>query len=146
VLVGRLRSQELGCLAQCLARPSNNAVTLSELSVICSLSTGVSMSLQYRSSPVQTVALPAVGRWLSVAARATAGIALLGALAAVFVPAHPDLLVVFALAVPSSGLAMMSRHLDGRNLLTGASRRRPSPRHSHHGGVRGCSGPERRGR
>jgi hypothetical protein len=103
------------------------------------------MSVQYRSSSVQTVALPAVGRWLSIAARAVAGIALLGALTAVLVPAHPDLLVVFAFAVPSWGLAMMSRHLDGRNLLTGASRRRPSPRHSHHGGVRGCSGPDRPG-
>jgi hypothetical protein len=103
-------------------------VTLSELSVICSLFTGVSMSLQYRSSPVQTVALPAVGRWLSVAARATAGIALLGALAAVLVPAHPDLLVVVALVASSLASALMSRHLDGRNLLTGASRRRASAR------------------
>ena len=84
------------------------------------------MSLQYRSSPVQTVALPAVGRWLSLAARGAAGIALLGALAAMFVPAHPDLLVVLYYAGPSLALAMMSRHLDGRNLLTGASRRRAS--------------------
>ena len=136
MLVGRLRRRVLRYLAQWLARPSNNVVTLSELSVICSLSTGVSMSLQYRSSPVQTVALPAVGRWLSVAARAAAGIALLGALAAALVPAHPDLLVIVAFAASSWGLAMMSRHLDGRNLLTGASHRRPSPRHSHHGG--GC--------
>jgi hypothetical protein len=101
------------------------------------LATGVPMSLQYRSSPVQqTVALPAVGRWLSVAARAAAGIALLGALAAALVPAHPDLLVIVAFAASSWGLAMMSRHLDGRNLLTGASHRRPSPRRSPHGG--GC--------
>ena len=84
------------------------------------------MSVQYRSAHVQTVALPAAGRWLSVAARVAAGIAMLGALAAVFVPAAPDLLVVFALVVPSLALAMMSRHLDGRNLLTGASRRRPT--------------------
>jgi hypothetical protein len=86
------------------------------------------MSLQYRSSHVQTVALPAAGRWVSIAARVAAGIAMLGALAAMFVPADPDLLVVFSLAVPSLALAVMSRYLDGRNLLTGTSRRRRSPR------------------
>ena len=86
------------------------------------------MSLQYRSSPVQTVALPAVGRWLSLAARGAAGIALLGALSAMFVPAHPDLLVVLFFAGPSLALALTSRHLDGRNLFTGASRRPPSSR------------------
>jgi hypothetical protein len=84
------------------------------------------MPPQHHSPQVQTVALPTAGRWLSVVARVVAGLVMLGALAAVFVPEHPDPLVVISFAGPSLALAMLSHHLDGRTLLTGDPRTGPS--------------------
>jgi hypothetical protein len=48
---------------------------------------------------------------------------MLGALAAMFVPADPDPLVVIWFSAPSLALAMLSNHLDGRSLLTGDPRK-----------------------
>ena len=60
----------------------------------------------------------------SIALRMLAVIVMAGALAAIFVPTDPDPLVVIYFAAPSLALAMASNHLDGRNMLTGDSRRR----------------------
>jgi len=60
----------------------------------------------------------------SIALQMLAGIVMAGALAATFVPTDPDPLVVIYFAAPSLALAMASNHLDGRNVLTGGSRRR----------------------
>ena len=77
------------------------------------------MPPSYRSPHARTAAVPNARRRLSVAARVLAGIAMLGALAAMFVPVDPDPLVVIWFAAPSLALALLSNHLDGRSLLIG---------------------------
>lgn len=59
----------------------------------------------------------------SVAFRVLAGVVMVAALAAMFVPSHPDPLVVIYFAAPSLALASVSNHLDGRHPLTGNPRR-----------------------
>jgi hypothetical protein len=69
--------------------------------------------------------MPTARRRVSVAARVLAGIVMLGALAAMFVPADPDALVVIWFAAPLLAVALVSNHLDGRSLLIGDPRKRP---------------------